>query len=106
MEYLLPNEENPDIDKSAPPSFPPVTPNPYSRLSHRFAILLRPVEANPQPWLNEKRKPKMIGLVGTNRWSKEGMETGYCVNIKYWGKGYAGEAFPAFLKLFWAFPGK
>ena len=45
--------------------------------------------------------PKMIGLVGTNRNSPQGLETGYCVNIKYWGKGYAGEAFKAFLELYW-----
>ena len=41
-------------------------------------------------------------MVGTNRYSDQGMETGYCLNIKYWGKGYAGEAFTGFLSLFWS----
>jgi len=83
---ILPSPENPDIDK--------------------YAILLRPVEENPQPWVNGKGKPKMIGLTGTNRWSYEGMETGYFMNIAYWGKGYAGEAFTGFLEMFWNLPRK
>jgi RimJ/RimL family protein N-acetyltransferase len=41
-------------------------------------------------------------LVGTNRDSPHGLETGYCINIAYWGHGYASEGFAAFLKLFWA----
>lgn len=47
-------------------------------------------------------KPKAIGIVGTNRHSRHGLETGYCMNIAYWGQGYASEGFAAFLKLFWA----
>ena len=47
-------------------------------------------------------EPKAIGVVGTNRDSPQGLETGYCVNIAYWGHGYASEGFAAFLKLFWA----
>jgi RimJ/RimL family protein N-acetyltransferase len=82
LEGSLPSPENPDVDK--------------------YAILLKPVEENPKPWVNEKGKPKMIGMTGTNRYSDEGMETGYCINIAYWGKGYAGEAFSGFLSLFWS----
>ena len=78
--------DNPDIDK--------------------FAILLRPVEGNMQPWVNAKGRPKMIGMVGTNRFSDQGLETGYCINLKYWGKGYAGEGFKGFLDLFWTLPGE
>ncbi|KAH8652760.1 GNAT domain-containing protein [Tricladium varicosporioides] len=70
----------------------------------KFAVLLRPIEENPQPWTNEKGKPKMIGMVGTNRWSAQGFETGYCMNLNYWGKKYATEAFGAFLKLYWTLP--
>ena len=77
----LPTPDNPKIDK--------------------FAILLRPVPENPEPYINAQGKPKMVGLVGTNRMSDHGLETGYCMNIKYWGRGYAGEAFAAFLKYYW-----
>jgi RimJ/RimL family protein N-acetyltransferase len=82
----LPSVEIPDIDK--------------------YAILLKPIEENPQPWVNRTGSPKMIGMVGTNRYSDEGLETGYCVNIAYWGKGYAGEAFRGFLELFWSLEGR
>jgi RimJ/RimL family protein N-acetyltransferase len=78
----LPLPDNPDIDK--------------------FAILLRPVEENAKPWTNKQGKPKMIGMTGTNRWSHQGMETGYFMNVDYWGKGYASEAFAGFLQLFWS----
>jgi RimJ/RimL family protein N-acetyltransferase len=53
-----------------------------------------------------KGENKVIGIIGTNRWSEQGMEMGYCVNIHYWGKGYATEALKAFLDLFWSLPGK
>jgi hypothetical protein len=36
----LPSLENPDIDK--------------------YAILVKPLEENPEPWLNGKGRPKMI----------------------------------------------
>jgi RimJ/RimL family protein N-acetyltransferase len=81
MPTILPNAQNPDIDK--------------------FAILLKPITANPEPWTHPDGRPKMIGLVGTNRWSAQGMETGYFLNMRYWGEGYAGEAFEGFLRLFW-----
>jgi RimJ/RimL family protein N-acetyltransferase len=48
----------------------------------------------------------MIGMVGTNRWSPHGMEVGYCINLKYWGRGYGSEAFGCFLELFWGLEGK
>ena len=86
MQSQLPSLENPDIDK--------------------YAILLKPIEENPKPWVNGKGKPKMIGMTGTNRYSDEGMETGYCLNIAYWGRGYAGEAFRGFLECFWNLDGE
>ncbi|KAG9232051.1 acyl-CoA N-acyltransferase [Amylocarpus encephaloides] len=86
MLKVLPNEENPNIDK--------------------FALLLRPVAENPMPYTNAQGKPKMVGMVGTNRMSDHGLETGYCMNIKYWGRGYAGEAFAAFLKYYWTLPNR
>lgn len=48
----------------------------------------------------------MIGLTGTNRWSEQGLETGYILNMKYWGRGYAGEAFRCFLGLYWGLEGE
>ncbi|TVY57922.1 putative N-acetyltransferase [Lachnellula suecica] len=84
MLEILPNAKNPDIEK--------------------FAVLLRPVPDNPEPWTNAKGQPKMIGMTGTNRMSVHGMETGYFFNAKYYGKGYAGEAFSAFLKFYWSLP--
>lgn len=80
MPSLLPSEEMPDIDK--------------------WAILLRP-NGNEE----EGKKPKCIGILGTNRWSDQGMETGYCLNKAYWGKGYATEAFKMFLDMYWKLPG-
>jgi RimJ/RimL family protein N-acetyltransferase len=68
-------------------------------------MLLKPIPENPQPWTNAKSKPKMIGMVGTNRFSPQGLETGYCINIRYWGKGYATEGFRAFLSLYWNLAG-
>lgn len=29
------------------------------------------------------------------------METGYCLNREYWGKGFATEAFSLFLRYYW-----
>jgi RimJ/RimL family protein N-acetyltransferase len=29
------------------------------------------------------------------------MEVGYCVSVKYWGRGFASEGFRAFLDLYW-----
>lgn len=81
MATTLPNDTNPSIEK--------------------FALLLRPIPENPQPWTNSAGKPKMMGFVGTNRFSPSGLEVGYCMNIAYWGRGYAGEAFAAFLELYW-----
>jgi len=81
MLTTLPDAENPNIEK--------------------FAILLRPNKDFPEPYVNETGEPKMIGLVGTNRVSEQGLEVGYCLNIRYWGRGYAGEAFRAFLELYW-----
>jgi len=52
-----------------------------------------------------KEEKKVIGIIGTNRWSEQGMEVGYCVNIKYWGKGFATEALRMFLELYWSFSG-
>jgi hypothetical protein len=80
MKVQLPSAENQEIDK--------------------FAIMLK-----SPPGKREGEGDKMIGIVGTNRWSEQGMETGYCINIEEWGKGYASEAFKAFLEWFWGLPG-
>lgn len=47
-------------------------------------------------------KPKCIGVVGTNRVSEHGLETGFFIHPSYWGQGYASEGAATFLKLFWA----
>ncbi|KAE9380022.1 acyl-CoA N-acyltransferase [Stipitochalara longipes BDJ] len=75
--YILPTEENWDIEK--------------------YALLLKDER-------NERGELKMIGMVGTNRWCAQGMEVGYCLSIKYWGKGYITEGFRAFLELYWTLP--
>jgi RimJ/RimL family protein N-acetyltransferase len=43
----------------------------------------------------------MIGFVGTNRPSPQGLEFGYCFKYEYWGKGYATEAARMFLDIYW-----
>lgn len=48
---------------------------------------------------------QMIGHLGTNKPSEQGMEVGYCINIKHWGKGYATEALRLFLDFYWGLPG-
>ncbi len=75
VKAILPTEENWEVDK--------------------FALVLKDGED----------KGKMVGFVGTNRWSAEGMEVGYCMNVSYWGRGFASEGFLAFLPLFWSLPG-
>lgn len=84
----------------------------------KWAILLRPVPDAQQapnghrsssersPRQNEVEKPRCIGIVGTNRWSDQGMETGYCLHKDFWGKGYATEAFRCFLEMYWKIEGK
>lgn len=92
MVSMLPNAEQPDIDK--------------------FAIMLLSTPSQigkGAEEMEQDKKPKMIGLVGTNRWCKEGegtgLETGYCLNNKYWGMGYATEALSMFLKYYWTLSG-
>ncbi|RDW59723.1 hypothetical protein BP6252_12810 [Coleophoma cylindrospora] len=71
----LATPENPDIDK--------------------LAVML--------PNHNSPNEPaRMIGLVGTNRYSPQGLETGYMLLSSYWGRGYGKEAFKEFLKWYWA----
>ncbi|KUJ23418.1 acyl-CoA N-acyltransferase [Mollisia scopiformis] len=87
MKKILPNEENPDIDK--------------------FAILLKDVEETRKLGVavkNEKGEPKCIGITGTNRPSPQGLETGYCLNASYWNHGFATEAFSLFLGYYWTLP--
>lgn len=55
---------------------------------------------------NARGELKCIGIVGTNRWSEQGMETGYCINKAYWGRGYATEAFKLFLEYYWTLEGE
>ncbi len=78
VERVLPTEENNEIDK--------------------LAMIVK----------EGKWRGKMIGFVGTNRWSKEGigMEVGYCLNIDFWGEGYCTEGFKGFLEWFWGLEGR
>jgi len=78
VDYILPTPETHDIDK--------------------FALLLKGGR-------DGRGGLKMVGFVGTNRWCEQGMDVGYCMNISYWGQGYATEGMRAFLKLFWDLPG-
>jgi RimJ/RimL family protein N-acetyltransferase len=92
VDYILPTAETPDVDK--------------------FALLLKDSDLNEEgkggegDEGEEEGKLKMIGFVGTNRWSAQGMEVGYCMNVNYWGRGFASEGFSAFLDLFWSLPGE
>jgi len=97
IEKILPTEDNNEIDK--------------------YAIILKSSsettkaggeeggEGEEGKKGGEREKEKMIGLVGTNRLSEQGMEVGYCLNREYWGKGYATEAFSSFLSHYWTLPG-
>lgn len=96
MTLVLPNAQNPDIDK--------------------FAVLLKTSRPSDASEGNEGGKLKMIGFLGTNRWcvypssSQEGvkeeekekaLEMGFCFNLGYWRQGYAAEALKVFLEWFW-----
>jgi RimJ/RimL family protein N-acetyltransferase len=91
VNYILPTEGNWEVDK--------------------FALLLKPCNSSERreeerEMEGEEKRLKMIGFVGTNRWSEEGLEVGYCLNIAYWNQGYATEGMRAFLSLFWGLPGE
>jgi RimJ/RimL family protein N-acetyltransferase len=92
--FQLPNEINTEIDKFA--------------IFLKDSILETEKDAEERSAEKIKRKPKMIGFLGTNRWSDDpdvkAMEVGYCFNIDYWGKGYATESLAAFLSWLWAQP--
>ena len=102
MVEILANEENPDIDKfaimlKAQPTNPSLNPTVASRATSEQEEEVKGVEP--------PKKDKMIGFVGTNRFKAEGMEVGYCMNIAFWNRGYATEAFGCFLELFWGLEG-
>lgn len=79
LEKILPNEENPDIEK--------------------FALMLLPTEEE-----SEAPRGEMVGFVGTNRYKEQGMEVGYVINRRYWGLGYATEGLRLFLDMYWGLP--
>jgi len=62
--------------------------------------------ASPSKVPSENSDHECVGMVGTNRMSRQGMEVGYCLNIAYWGKGFATEGLKAFLEIYWELPGK
>ncbi|KAH7308769.1 GNAT domain-containing protein [Rhexocercosporidium sp. MPI-PUGE-AT-0058] len=74
---ILPNEENPDIEK--------------------FAMMLIPEEGRA-----ERGEGEMVGFVGTNRYKEQGMEVGYVINRRFWGRGFATEGMRLFLDMYWA----
>lgn len=83
-----------------------VLPTPETADTDKFAIILKDVPANAGLQVtNARGQPKNIGLVGTNRWSEQGMEAGYCLSVAYWGHGFATEAMKCFLDLYWTLPG-
>ena len=79
LEKILPNEENPDIEK--------------------FALMLVPTEEG-----SDNPRREMVGFVGTNRYKEQGMEVGYVINRRYWGLGYATEGLRLFLDMYWDLP--
>ncbi|KAH9224962.1 GNAT domain-containing protein, partial [Leptodontidium sp. 2 PMI_412] len=84
---ILPNEENPDIEK--------------------FAMMLIPenCEASQKEGEGggneEEGKMEMVGFVGTNRYKESGMEVGYVINRRFWGRGFATEGLRMFLDMYW-----
>ena len=94
MPTILNSKEQPEVDK--------------------WAVFLRPASDSSQSCLSEtgcsdetgnEKKGTFIGIVGTNRWSEQGMETGYCLHKDHWGRGYATEAFEGFLRMYWTITG-
>lgn len=88
---ILPNEENPDIEK--------------------FAMMLIPenCEASQKEGEGdgneEEGKTEMVGFVGTNRYKESGMEVGYVINRRFWGRGFATEGLRMFLDMYWEMSG-
>ena len=82
------------------PLFSSLIPQTLNHGSTPKVLALSPAHQTPQANSFEG-KPKSIGLVGTNREGPEGLQTGYVINPAYWNRGYASEAFAAFLKLYW-----
>jgi RimJ/RimL family protein N-acetyltransferase len=72
----------------------------------KFALLLKGVDGDGDGEGERDGKGlKMIGFVGTNRWCEQGLEVGYCLNRRYWGKGFVTEGFGEFLRVFWGLSG-
>ena len=96
MPSILNSPEQPDIDKWA------VFLRPVSSDSSESALSS---EASHDEEKGDEGEGTFIGIVGTNRWSDQGMETGYCLHKDHWGKGYATEAFEGFLNMYWTIKG-
>ncbi|PVH80165.1 hypothetical protein DL98DRAFT_491923 [Cadophora sp. DSE1049] len=111
LEKILPNEENPDIEKFALMLLP--TPN-SSSSSNPFdpsQTQIQTTESKEDGEGAEKRGERrgerngeMIGFVGTNRYKEQGMEVGYVINRRYWGMGFATEGLRLFLDMYWNLP--
>jgi RimJ/RimL family protein N-acetyltransferase len=64
-----------------------------------YAVLLKPTGTSGNS--NDTTKPRMIGVVGTPRWTVTETEVGYGIHPDYWVKGYATEAMGLFIKIYW-----
>lgn len=53
----------------------------------------------------EEGKTEMVGFVGTNRYKESGMEVGYVINRRFWGRGFATEGLRMFLDMYWEMSG-
>lgn len=108
LEKILPNEENPDIEKFALMLLPvpdSSSPSPSSSDLRDPSPGAGKGEGEHEAWEGgSEREGEMIGFVGTNRYKEQGMEVGYVINRRYWGKGFATEGLRLFLDMYWELP--
>ncbi|KAK0110289.1 hypothetical protein ONS96_001908 [Cadophora gregata f. sp. sojae] len=53
----------------------------------------------------KEKAGEMVGFVGTNRYKEQGMEVGYVIHRRYWGRGFATEGLKLFLEMYWGLEG-
>ena len=109
MEYMpkvLNSAAQPDIDKWAILLRPEFVSSSSVEQSTPSSSIPPSTTRSPDARVDGDETGVFIGVVGTNRWSDQGMETGYSLNRAYWGKGFATEAFQGFLKMYWTIAGR